>query len=122
MKGAKEQIIKFLDYIFDILIAKNIKNLFHFIVSEVINKVIIELLQWHKELAFWFTIVLTNVNIYHAIHSLKDAYGVLVVIDLTIFTLFLFKMMYNKGNVDIEGFAKDGIKILKDKLNQNEKN
>jgi hypothetical protein len=112
-QGVKEKTIKFLDYIFDILIAKNIKNLFHFIVSEVINKVIIELLQWHKELAFWFTIVLTNVNIYHTIHSLKDAYGVLVVIDLTIFTLFLFKMMYNKGNVDIEGFAKDGMEALK---------
>lgn len=43
-KDIFKKIINFLDYIFDKLIAGNLKRLFHFLVNEVMEKIIIRLL------------------------------------------------------------------------------
>ena len=113
----KEKIINIIYYIFDKLIAKNLKALFHFIIDEIVGNVIIKLLDKTPQIISIISVVMSMINSYYVIHNIQTINGVYIIINFSFNTLALVYILLNKGKVDI-----DKINILKNfnKKNKNE--
>ncbi len=107
-QAIKEKAINFLDYIFDRLIAGNLKALFHFLVNEIVEKVIIKLLDKTPQIISIISVVMSMINSYYVIHNIQTINGVYIVINFSFNTLALVYILLNNGKINI-----DKINLLK---------
>lgn len=99
-----KSLIDKINYLFE-KATESVKDMFHFLLKELIDNI--------KEIAFLLSITMTNINIYYAIHKVQNAYGVLMMLELIICILYLFKIIYKKGDVEIETLTKSVLEKIK---------